>query len=144
MTNYYIDSSVLISLLLNDMHAEKALEIWERATLKISSRLLAIEAWVVSHRYALRLPEHFRQSWLIESRTWLKKSLSGFYLYEINSSVQEIIEGEVSLGKCRSLDAIHLATCKILQSEAGDLQLVTFDEKMRSAAEEVGISCLVL
>jgi predicted nucleic acid-binding protein len=56
-------------------------------------------------------------------------------LFPVEEEVAGIVEKEKALSRCRSLDAIHLATALFIQRETGEPILVcTLDARMREAA----------
>jgi uncharacterized protein with PIN domain len=83
----YFDSSVVLSMLLNDSHAEKALHLWEESAYRVSSRLMLFENVTVIHRVALKLPANARQKWASQSAAWLEHISAQLYLHEIDAEV---------------------------------------------------------
>jgi predicted nucleic acid-binding protein len=137
----YFDSSVVLSMLLNDSHAEKALHLWEESAYRVSSRLMLFENVTVIHRVALKLPANARQKWASQSAAWLEHISAQLYLHEIDAEVLDQCKAVSLLGSCRTLDAIHLATARIFSRAAADFSLASFDRRMLSAAAQAGMSC---
>ena len=69
--------------------------------------------------------------------------LSGTSLVPVDARISEIVEQERRLVRCRSLDAIHLATALHLQAEIDEpLTICSYDIRMRETAHELGFEVL--
>ena len=139
MQVHYFDSSVILSMLLNDSRATEALNLWQKSAEKVSSKLLVFECETLIHRCAGRMPENLASKWAKDARKWLGTCVEQLRLHEIDDSVLAALRENQGFGKCRTLDAIHLATAKIFSNYAEQLSLVTFDTRMGAAAKELGI-----
>ena len=73
----------------------------------------------------------------------LGSDLSGMSVIEIASGVAARAREIVSRNPLRAGDAIHLASCLLLQNTTGQtVDLVAFDRKLRAAAELEGLAVI--
>ena len=73
----------------------------------------------------------------------LGSDLSGMSVIEIASGVAARARDIVSRHPLRTGDAIHLASCLLLQNTTGQtVDLVAFDRKLRAAAELEGLAVI--
>ncbi|NMC63653.1 MAG: type II toxin-antitoxin system VapC family toxin [SAR324 cluster bacterium] len=134
----YFDTSVILSMLFSDQNAERALELWDGNFARVSSSLLSLECYVNFHKFTSLVPEKLRSGWRRSGSDWLKKVLSQFYLHEIDEEIRSKIATSEVYGRCRTLDAIHLATAGTFARETDDFSIATFDSRMKAAAEGMG------
>jgi predicted nucleic acid-binding protein len=121
----YLDTSVALAHLLSEDRCPPR-EIWQEAIL--SSRLLEYELWNRIHARGLSATHEStvhslldRIYWLEFTRPILARALEPFPL------------------AIRTLDALHLASLEYVRRWGFDVQLATYDERMRAAAREMGI-----
>ena len=137
MTLSYFDSSVLLALLLDEERQREAQKYWQNS-IRVSSILLKIES-VIGLRRTYEVNKNILEN------DWLAKKLKVIdeYLNEVNYMILDnTIEREIylrkELAKCKSLDAIHIATAmqfrKINNNERTNLY--TFDRTMHSLAKQ--------
>lgn len=138
----YFDTSVILSLLFSDKNAERALELWEGDFARVSSTLLRAECYVNFHKYLLMLPEKARNEWKKAGAKWLSQIFGQFYLHEIDGSILELIASNSDYGRCRTLDAIHLASASIFAHQADAFAIATFDVRMKEMAKQLGFSVI--
>jgi len=128
----YLDTSVLLQLYLRQPRAEEAREVLATNEPKVASWLLAVEAVVV-----LRRTLGDAAGTLL---TRLDLDLKAFSLVDRLSEVAERVRQDPRLARCRSLDALHVATALELQAMAGHaVRLATFDTRLAEVAREVGL-----
>jgi predicted nucleic acid-binding protein len=123
---YYIDTSAALKLLIeeSDSAAFAAFYDGEGGASWASSALLRIEVMrAVSRSLPVLLPD-------------ARDLLSAFDYIRIDDEVVQRAMDEPDR-LLRSLDAIHLATARILGSDLTGL--VTYDDRLAKAAEEVGM-----
>jgi predicted nucleic acid-binding protein len=121
----YLDTSVALAHLLAEERRPQA-DLWEQAV--ISSRLLEYEIWVRLNQLSLtRAQEEI-------GRALLNRIALIEMIPEILARARE--EFPVAV---RSLDALHLASAAFLIKEGLELQLATYDERMRAAARKLKI-----
>src|SRR5512143_3432564 len=99
----YFDSSVLVSLLVGDAQAKSARELWHGETERVSSVLLEVECATVLRR---AVPSRARQG--AEER--LSLALQEVTIKSVDHEVAAIVRATPELSRCRTLDAVHLAT----------------------------------
>ena len=136
----YFDSSVLLTILLNQERYEDARSLWENSDFCLSSFLLRIET-NISLRRTHKISEHKDdESWLSQKINNLNKILNDIHCKPIDSSIEQIIIKNKYLENCKSLDAIHLATALYFnkKSRENNVVLCSFDNKMLTVAKELG------
>jgi predicted nucleic acid-binding protein len=136
MTLSYFDSSIVLAILLEEARKKEAYEYWQNSSIRVSSILLRIET-VVSLR---RMHEYYKNKlgndWLIEKVKILDEYLNEVNYRIIGTKIEREIYLKKELSKCRSLDAIHIATAlKFREMSNVDIVLYTFDKTMHELAE---------
>ncbi|HEY0932961.1 MAG TPA: type II toxin-antitoxin system VapC family toxin [Trebonia sp.] len=129
MVLYYLDTSAAFKLLAAEEHAEAFLAFYRehRSDSWISSDLLRIEvSRAVTRSWPALIPD-------------AQRLLDAFEYVQIDEEVvrSAIVEPDQLL---RSLDAIHLATARILGPEL--TALLTYDDRLARAAADAGLSVL--
>ena len=135
MTLSYFDSSVLLSMLLEEERQEEALHYW-RNSIRVSSILLKIETVTVLRR-TFEINKHdLNKNWLSKKTKILDECLSEVNFMVINDEVEREIYLRKELAQCRSLDAIHIATALLFRKiNNGDkTNLYSFDKAMNKIA----------
>lgn len=125
----YLDTSVALSLLLEEEDAEHAAEALARASRQghtiSSSELLRVELARARVRESLD-PEPF------------ESLLASVSLVRI---APRIIEGACAIEHhIKSLDALHLATAQVLDGAVEDLRVFAYDRRMREVAVALGLT----
>lgn len=127
----YFDSSVLLSLVLGDRHAARALALWQE-TDRVSSLLLEIECRSVIRRIS---GERQSAEAMRSAERRLEAALEEVTLKPLDEEIAEIVRSTPALAGCRSLDAVHLATALFYRAGGGEnLRVCTFDAKMAEIA----------
>jgi uncharacterized protein len=123
---YYADTSAVIKLLAEETHSKAFAAFYDgRADAEwVSSALLRIE---VTRAVARVLPALLPDA---------KDLLTAFSYIAIDDDIVDAAMSEPDR-KLRSLDAIHLATARILAPELD--ALVTYDERLIMAATDAGL-----
>jgi predicted nucleic acid-binding protein len=136
----YFDSSVLLSIILDQERQEQALSLWQNATEKTSSILLRIETLVSLRRNYANNKNNLGTNWLSEKNSILNGYLDEVDCLNVSNKVEKVIIKNNDLCKCRSLDAIHIATALIIKSNIiGDnINFYTFDTNMHEIAMNFG------
>ena len=129
MSLYYADTSAVIKLLAEESHSRAFAAFYDAHAEAewVSSALLRIE---VTRTVARAMP-----ALLPEARDLLL----AFSCIAIDDDIVEGVMNEPDRG-LRSLDAIHLATARILAPELD--ALVTYDDRLDSAANDAGLVTL--
>jgi predicted nucleic acid-binding protein len=139
----YFDSSVLLSIVLNEARSARAASVWEDQESKVSSILLGAECWTSMRRHFLRVGTTPPSGWLEERTGFLLDFLSDVELKQVDKEVLSLLQKESALAECRTLDAIHLATALLFRERSDeDFFLVSFDEKMRRTAAKLKLEVL--
>lgn len=127
MSLYYADTSAVIKLLAEESHSRAFAAFYDGHTDAewVSSALLRIELTrVVTRAMPVLLPD-------------ARDLLSAFSYIAIDNDVVEGAMNEPDRG-LRSLDAIHLATARILSEDLS--AIVSYDERLLKAAADAGLS----
>jgi predicted nucleic acid-binding protein len=139
----YFDSSVLMAVLLGESRAEEAATLWINREDKVSSILVEVECLNALRRYASRLGKTVSAKWLEEKISFLGESLTDLTSKHMDGEILSVVKAEAGLSDCRTLDAIHVATALYFKSKSGeDLDLVSFDDRMRETAKKLGLNVL--
>ena len=101
----------------------------------ITSRLSLVESSRALHR--LRQLGQIGETKLADAERELNAVWAGCELWELRASVCERARQVAPAKSLRTLDALHLATFVLARERIGDLQLVTADQRLRSALEAV-------
>lgn len=123
---YYLDTSAAVKLVVAESGSTALRKVLEGATTPIvSSDLLRTELMRTTRRGA---PDQMVQA---------RAVLDSLVLLTLSTAVVERA-GELEPGLLRSLDALHLAAALELGDELDGL--ITYDDRMASAARALGIS----
>jgi predicted nucleic acid-binding protein len=126
---YYIDTSAALKLLADERHSRAFAEFYDETTGAswVSSALLRIEVIrAVSRVMPAALPE-------------ARALLLAFNYVNIDDEVVDAAMNEPDR-MLRSLDAIHLATARLLGPEI--VGLATYDDRLAAVAKDAGIPVL--
>lgn len=127
MSLYYVDTSAVIKLLVEETHSKAFAAFYDgHASAEwVSSALLRIELIrAVARAVPALLPD-------------ARDLLTAFSYIAIDDEIVDAAMNEPDRG-LRSLDAIHLATARILAPELD--ALVTYDDRLRRAAADAGLA----
>jgi predicted nucleic acid-binding protein len=140
----YFDSSLLMSILLEEDRKEDAKNIWENSKIKISSVLLKIETNISLLRFYNRQNGKFDETWLAGKKEKLKELLESIFFNDITETFANFMAQNASLAKCKSLDAIHLATALNARKNPDneDIRICSFDKNILAVAKELGFGTL--
>ncbi len=129
MSLYYIDTSAALKLLAEESHSHAFARFYDESAgvSWVSSALLRIELIrAVSRALPAVLPE-------------ARSLLSAFSYVSIDDEVVDAAMNEPDR-MLRSLDAIHLATARILGPDVAGF--ATYDDRLAAAANDAGISVI--
>lgn len=126
----YIDTSVALAQLFAEDRKPPP-ELWSASL--VSSRLIEYDLWNRVHAYGLG-----------GSHGGAARELLGrvAFLELVPEVLKRSLEPFPS--RVRTLDALHLASFDFLQRRHRDLQLASFDDRMASAASELGFDLFEL
>lgn len=129
-----IDASAFVKLLIAEPGREEVAAIWADADAVLASRILYPEA-----RSALaRAHRHRRLSagGLRTAREGLEMRWDQVGVVELHDGVARLAGDVAEMLGLRARDAVHVASALIV----GETTLVTFDERLASAAHEAGLA----
>jgi len=124
--NYYLDSSLIVSFILNDKKAKSVMDSIQ-GTL-FTSRLGFTEV--------IRSIHKFDSKRIRDAQDFFR----GVTLLAISDEVLNIVENYSKLITLKTSDAIHVATAGLVLED--DDSIVTFDKQMAANAERLGINVL--
>lgn len=134
----YVDSSLLLSIILEDSHYEQAYYLWENNELKVSSKLIQIESIITIKRLNSLNFAKTDKNWLKEKIKILAELLKEINLLNMNNDVIHLISENDKLANVKSLDAIHIATALIFQKYSDEkLTIGTFDNQFKKLCKEL-------
>ena len=133
----YFDSSVVLSLVLGDVHANRAHELWHDELERVSSILLDVECTTVLRRVPAA---QWTRAGRREAQERLSTALEEVTVKPLDEDVADLIRTIPGLAGCRALDAAHLATALYFGAAAdSDLRVCTFDTRMAQVARGLGL-----
>ncbi|GHU42100.1 hypothetical protein FACS1894190_11030 [Spirochaetia bacterium] len=135
----YFDSSVLMTIILHEPRMKEAESLWKLSSNKASSILLRIESLVSLRRFYEHNKHRLETNWLALKTSELNNFLREVTCLIIDKTIENITLQNKNLAKCRTLDAIHLATAldiKNNSNNAYDMKLYTFDVNMYDLAKD--------
>ncbi len=139
----YIDSSFLLSIILEENLSSRTINVWQNEDIRVSSILLRAECIITLRRIHFNYKNKLPETWLKEKEIELKNLLQEVTLRIFDKSILDIIEIKNELSNCRTLDAIHLATAIVFKDNFGDkLYICSFDKNMRRISKKVGFNVL--
>lgn len=131
----YFDTSAVMAMLQKEPGYKKVMTLWEECERPCSSILLKVEA-TASIRRNLLVGDSETKALLEVRNRELCKMLDSVALFPVDNEIARIVEKEDDLSRCRSLDALHIATALFIQREMGEaVVMCTLDVRMREAAE---------
>jgi predicted nucleic acid-binding protein len=136
----YFDSSLLLSILFDEKLQSEAVSLWKTSPDKVSSILLRIETIVSLRRFYENNKYKLDPSWLAVKTSVLNAFLDEVTFLNIDRTIDAVVCDNANLAKCRTLDAIHIATAiDIRKNNNGEnINLYSFDTDMRALAMEFG------
>ncbi len=134
---YYFDSSILLAILLDEKRKDMALDLWNEATIRVSSILLKLETITVLRRTFEHNKAKIESSWITRKINELNEYLEEVNFRIIDEDIENIIVLKKEIAKCKTLDAIHIATALEFSSliPTLDFYLYTFDKNMSDLAK---------
>jgi len=133
---YYFDSSVLLAILLDEKRKEAAIELWKSATIRLSSILLKLETITVIRRTYEHNRSKLEPAWLTNKLNELNEYLQEVNFRIIDEEIERTLLLKKDVSKCRTLDAIHIATAIGFSELIPDSPffIYTFDAEMAKVA----------
>lgn len=134
--NVYVDSSVLLRVVLNE---RGALREWRRISRPLASELVGLECRRTIDRARIR--ERLSDQAVAQQREAVFGLLDAFDIVPLDSVVLERA-AEPFPTLLSSLDAIHLATALLARGQVPDLHFATHDDELATAARAMGFQVL--
>lgn len=134
--NVYVDSSVLLRVVLNE---RGALREWRRIRRPIASELIRLECRRTIDRARIR--ERLGDEAVAQHREAVLGLLDAFDMVPLDGVVLERA-AEPFPTLLGSLDAIHLATALLVRVQVEDLYFATHDGELATAARAMGFKVL--
>ncbi|MFB7270547.1 type II toxin-antitoxin system VapC family toxin [Streptomyces sp. NPDC056244] len=125
MSLYYVDTSAALKLLVEESHSKAFAEFYDRATgaTWVSSALLRIDVMrAVTRVFPALLPD-------------ARDLLLAFDFVSIDDDIVDAAMNEPDR-MLRSLDAVHLATARVLGTDVTGL--ATYDDRLAAAGKDAG------
>jgi predicted nucleic acid-binding protein len=134
--NVYVDSSVLLRIVLNE---RGALRTWRRIDRPIASELIRLECRRTIDRARIR--ERLSDQTVARLRAAVLGLLDTFHILPLDTVVLERAADPFPT-LLSSLDAIHLASALLVRSQVADLRFATHDGELATAAQAMGFEVL--
>lgn len=132
--NVYIDSSVLLRVVLGEPHR---LGIWSKIGNAVSSELIRLECLRTIDRARLRLG--FDDRLVARLRADVLEAVDAFTLVAIDSLVLDRASQPFPT-LVGTLDAIHLASALLIREDIDGLEFATHDDELGTAARATGFA----
>ena len=126
----------MLAWLLDDEGGEDVQVRLSAAELVLTSDLTLIECERVLHRAAA--VGALSAAEVAARRTLLSTSAEHWVVFAIDAEIAQRARQAFPREPLRSLDAIHIATALVIRGLVGGLQFLTFDERIRDNAVELG------
>ncbi len=139
----YIDSSFLLSIILEEENSEILKKIWKDHDYRVSSILLESECLVTLRRFYNHNKNNLENNWLVLKEKELYDLLEEVNIRILDENITEYIKLKKELSKCRTLDAIHMATVlEFKDNIEADIKVCTRDERMKKLASKMHFTVL--
>jgi hypothetical protein len=96
----YFDSSILLSILLNEQRQDEAYLLWKNSEVKVSSILLKIETIVTLRRIYEQNKSKLNENWLERKTKELKEYLNEISYLIIDDKIESAIYSKKELSNC--------------------------------------------
>ncbi len=134
----YYDSSVVLAILLDEPRKVEAKELWSSGKARVSSLLLKLETITVLRRTYEQNRSKLDSTWLTKKTIELSEFMKEVNLRIIDSEIDQILELRKDLARCRTLDAIHMATAiDLKKSMTEELCFFSFDRDLLGLAQSL-------
>ena len=134
--NIYAESSAVLAWLLGEAAASRVREVLRRAKLVMASDLVLIECDRVLIR-AVTLGE-IDEATAADRRAHLNAAAGHWHLYRLSMDIVERARRPFPAEPVRTLDAIHLASALAARSTVPSVELLSLDDRIRRAGEQLG------
>lgn len=134
--NIYAESSAVLAWLLGEAAASRVREVLRRAELVMASDLVLIECDRVLIR-AITLGE-IDEGTAADRRAHLNAAAAHWHLYRLTLDIVDRARRPFPAEPVRTLDAIHLASALAVRSTIPSVELLSLDDRIRRAGEQLG------
>ncbi len=135
----YYDSSPILSAILEEERDFDLAAAWDNVTVRLSSNLLQIECIIGIRRAGGILNLSLDDEWIGRRIDLLDRYFDGIHFKIMDSSIEQIIRGNPAIARCRSLDAVHIATALYFKPNLDEpLRMGSLDQRLRKSARDLG------
>ena len=134
--NIYAESSAVLAWLLGEVAGRRVREALRRAKLVFASDLVLIECDRVLIR-AVALGE-IEEVAAADRRAHLNAAAAHWHMYRVTLDIVERARRAFPVEPVRTLDAIHLASALAVRSVVPGVELLSLDDRIRRAGEQLG------
>jgi predicted nucleic acid-binding protein len=134
--NIYAESSAVLAWLLGEEVGRRVREVLRRAVLVTASDLTLIECDRVLVR-AVTLGE-IDEATAADRRAHLNAAAAHWHLWRLSWDIVERGRHPFPAEPVRTLDAIHLASALAVHSTVPNVELLSLDDRIRRAGEQLG------
>jgi predicted nucleic acid-binding protein len=134
--NVYAESSAVLAWLLGEVAGSRVREALRRAELVFASDLMLIECDRVLIR-AVTLRE-IDEATAANRRAYLNAAAAHWHMYRLSLDIVERARRAFPVEPVRTLDAIHLASALAVRSTIPGVELLSLDDRIRRAGEQLG------
>jgi predicted nucleic acid-binding protein len=134
--NIYAESSAVLAWLLGEVAGSRVREALRRAELVFASDLVLIECDRVLIR-AVALGE-IDEVAAADRRAHLNAAAAHWHMYRVTLDIVERARRAFPVEPVRTLDAIHLASALAVRSIVPGVELLSLDDRIRRAGEQLG------
>ena len=132
----YAESSAVLAWLLGENAAPRVREVLSKAELVMASDLTVLECDRVLVR-AVALGE-IAEAAAAGRRTHLNAAAAHWHLLRLSTEIMDRARQRFPAEPIRTLDAIHLASALAARSGVAGLELLSLDDRIRRAGEQLG------
>jgi len=134
--NIYAESSAVLAWLLGEVAGRRVRELLGRAELVLASDLVLIECDRVLIR-AVTLGE-IDEATAAGRRAHLNAAAAHWHMYRVSLDIVERARRAFPVEPVRTLEAIHLASALAVRSVIPGVELLSLDDRIRRAGEQLG------
>ena len=136
--NTYAESSAILAWLLGEVAGSRVREVLRRAELVFASDLVLIECDRVLIRAVTR--GEIDEATAASRRAHLNAAAAHWHVYRLSLDIVERARRAFPVEPVRTLDAIHLASALAVRSTIPDVGLLSLDDRIRRAGQQLGFS----
>ena len=134
--NIYAVSIAVLAWLLGEATGHRVREVLRRASLILASDLVLIDCDRVLIR-AITLGE-IDEATAADRRAYLNTAAAHWHLFRLSLDIVDRARRAFPAEPVRTLDAIHLASALAVRSAVPSVELLTLDDRIRRAGEQLG------